>query len=447
MAADLPGSRKATGLRSHTSTQFMCAVCNKRFPSLVDHRCYDHETFKYREDARYIKYAFRARAKDAAEREKISERRGIRWSALDLLPDWFPSRDGPPDFMHAAYLGEAKHVIQGILIAGGMFTKRNKKHKPLERLEEFFDNLWWPGSAGRVPAGLITGGAGKADEWRNTCAVLPVALYAAWQVDGEIPDADSPKLNPKEKAGINQQRIEDLLKARRHENAAHMGELTEDYATSIDKTRMRRNYRDHFDTILEWLVALRIFGSRSISVREAQRAENCHSWACQAWTRLNCHLTPYFHLLSHLAIWIYRLGPVYGWWTYPYERFNGFLSRVQHNGHPGELEATMMRAWVRLHLIYDLILHLQNLGDAKTPEDEASIEDLRACLQGRNKGNEHAIHFPKHATKVNLKREGLYAIVFTYLRRAWQEKVHLIPDTSGREVAGSAFIGRTVGTQ
>lgn len=124
LAADLPGSRKTSGLRSHTSKGFMCAVCNKPFHSLVTHECYDdsstynhahrtrcdlHDTciaFKYREDGRYLKYAFRARNEDEAGREEISEHRGIRWSALNLLPDWLPSRDSPPDFMHAAYLGD-----------------------------------------------------------------------------------------------------------------------------------------------------------------------------------------------------------------------------------------------------------------------------------------------------------------------------------------------------
>ncbi|KAI0771308.1 hypothetical protein BD413DRAFT_476261, partial [Trametes elegans] len=42
-----------------------------------------------------------------------------------------------------------------------------------------------------------------------------------------------------------------------------------------------------------------------------------------------------------------------------YERFNGFLSRLQHNGRPGELEATMMRSWVRLHLIYNLVSRIK----------------------------------------------------------------------------------------
>lgn len=201
---------------------------------------------------------------------------------------------------------------------------------------------------------LIMKGSGKADEWRSACAVLPVALYAAWEKGGAIPDSNAPNLKASEKAGANQRRIEELVNERRHEHAAHTGELTEDVAEYIDQTRMDRNYLRHYDTIIEWLVSLRIFGSRSISVREAYRAHNSHGRACQSWARMLCHLTPYFHILMHLIIWILWLGPVYGWWTYPFERYNGFLSGIRHNGHPGELEATMMRSWVKLHLIYDL---------------------------------------------------------------------------------------------
>ncbi|KAH9855660.1 hypothetical protein C2E23DRAFT_693171, partial [Lenzites betulinus] len=297
LAADLPGSRKGTGLRGHTSKWHMCAVCKKPFHSLVDDSCFNPETFEYRDDGRYLKYAFRAQHEDIATREEIAERRGIRWSVLNLLPDWKPARDGPPDFMHAAYLGEAKHVVQGILVAGGMFAKRNSRDKPTEKLQKFMGEIWWPGSAGRVPASLIMKGAGKADEWRSTCAVLPVALYAAWEKDGYIPDANAPNLKASEKAGVNQQRIEHLVNERRHAHAAYTGAITEEVADYIDHTRMDRNYVRHYDTAIEWLVSLRIFGSRSISICEAYRAQAAHGRACQSWARMLCHLTPYFHIL------------------------------------------------------------------------------------------------------------------------------------------------------
>ncbi|KAJ7502210.1 hypothetical protein B0H11DRAFT_1691130, partial [Mycena galericulata] len=57
-----------------------------------------------------------------------------------------------------------------------------------------------------------------------------------------------------------------------------------------------------------------------------------------------CHLVPYFHLAVHLEPQYYKHCPVPSWWTYRYERNNGFLRRFSHNGHPGgEMEGTMMR--------------------------------------------------------------------------------------------------------
>ncbi|KAH9838969.1 uncharacterized protein C8Q71DRAFT_704413 [Rhodofomes roseus] len=71
---------------------------------------------------------------------------------------------------------------------------------------------------------------------------------------------------------------------------------------------------------------------------------------------MNCHLTPYFHLATHNSEFFLRNGPSYSWWAYPYERNNGFLGRFKTNGHTGgELEATMMRGWVKCQLISDLV--------------------------------------------------------------------------------------------
>ncbi|KAH9856066.1 hypothetical protein C2E23DRAFT_722392 [Lenzites betulinus] len=81
-----------------------------------------------------------------------------------------------------------------------------------------------------------------------------------------------------------------------------------------------------------------------------------------------CHLTPYFHLLTHFILFICKFGPVYAWWAYVYERFNGWLSKVNHNGHKGgELEATLMRSWTKLHLINDLVIAQEpsSIGRAK----------------------------------------------------------------------------------
>ncbi|KAJ7018533.1 hypothetical protein C8F04DRAFT_877254, partial [Mycena alexandri] len=67
---------------------------------------------------------------------------------------------------------------------------------------------------------------------------------------------------------------------------------------------------------------------------------------------MHCHLVPYFHLATHLQPQFLRHGPGPGWWTFGYERNNGFLGRFNTNGHSGgEIEGTMMRGWWKATLI------------------------------------------------------------------------------------------------
>lgn len=54
------------------------------------------------------------------------------------------------------------------------------------------------------------------------------------------------------------------------------------------------------------------------------------------------------------------------------------------------------------------------------------------------------VQFPQQSHKINLKRESLYAMVFTYLRQTWEDNVDLIPETAGPDEPGSVFVGRSV---
>ncbi|CDO73032.1 hypothetical protein BN946_scf185007.g86 [Trametes cinnabarina] len=382
ITSDLPAAHKLNGLRGHTSNAFMCDMCDAPFNSLVNPECFDPGRFRFRDDWRFIKYAFLSRVADEDERAEILEKRGVQWLVLDSLADWLPGRDSPPDFMHAAYLGEAKHVVQGILAKGGMFTQRRRSDKPLEKINSFLASIWWPAWVSRPPTGLISGGSGKADQWRNLISVLPVALYVAWQIDGEIPDKDAPLPRSSTKASKARQRVEELLNKRRRAHVAADPETTGKDMEELAHLRMSRNYRDHYETTMEWATSLRIYGSQSISVEETMRAADCHARACQAWARMFCHLMPYFHIMMHLWFWILFLGPVYAWWCYAFERNNGFLARLRHNGHTGgQLEATMMRGWTKSMLLFELIEHLDSLVN-KSAQDVEAITKLRSILKG-----------------------------------------------------------------
>ncbi|KAH9834853.1 uncharacterized protein C8Q71DRAFT_710648 [Rhodofomes roseus] len=457
-ASDLPASRKAAGLRGPTSKDFMCCYCYQSFDSLTTADAFDSETFRLRDDWRFLKYAFRARISDSEARDEIAEKRGIRWSILDALPGWMPAQNSPPEPMHANYLVQIKHTFQEILVGSGMFTARSRNDKPLTKFEDFLNSIWWPSSSGRVPQKAI-----KADQWRNLVHVLAVALYCAWQTDGIIPDTDAPRPKPKTNVAKALSAKERLLRLRRHAVLAARDNATAAEFDAADALEISRNYQEHYSNVLELCTALRIWGSQSISPDEVIRAHECHARACQAWAQMNCHLTPYFHLAAHNPQFYLRLGPSYAWWAYPYERNNGFLGRFKTNGHTGgELEATMMRGWIKSQLIHDLILRLDNL-DHKSVEDIAVLEELRSLLKSNSRPNHQRgtllnlvgqmvardtgerLKLPQQSRKVKLVDLGIYGLVLRFLQHTWGDVVHLVPATAPVD-AGEPFVATNIPT-
>lgn len=188
-----------------------------------------------------------------------------------------------------------------------------------------------------------------------------MVLYAAWGKNGKIPDGDAPRARKSTKASKKEAKKEALLAARRKTNIARDAnadlELLFDGEEFLpDLAKMSRNYKNHYDCVLDHSTAIRIYASQSITPQEIKRASQSHSRACRGWARMNCHLTPNFHLSEHNSEFLLAYGPPYGYWGYPMERHNGFLKNFTHNGHTGgELEATLMRGWLKYTLISDLV--------------------------------------------------------------------------------------------
>ncbi|KIM73128.1 hypothetical protein PILCRDRAFT_829385, partial [Piloderma croceum F 1598] len=61
----------------------------------------------------------------------------------------------------------------------------------------------------------------------------------------------------------------------------------------------------------------------------------------------------------------FQLGPVYAWWLFAFQCFNGLLEKVKLNGHAnGVMELTLMRAW--------LSSNPEGPGQFRHPEDSIS---------------------------------------------------------------------------
>ncbi|KAI5827021.1 hypothetical protein K523DRAFT_310242 [Schizophyllum commune Tattone D] len=443
--SDLPASRKTSAIAGCTSIFFMCPNCPATFYSLTSATCFDRSTFVLRDPWRYLKYSFRYKELGPDFEEEIFTRRGIRHAVTHELPNWMPGITGVIDFMHCVYLCMVKHLCKDILLKTGMIDA-----KASAKLEEVYEKLIWPPSVSRMPPSISRGaGSIKADNWKTQIIILYVALFDAWQVDGKIPDGDAPlpAANSNQAKALDaQQRL--VWKRMKAAYRLEHPDADEAAGPSLADARMDRSYRKHYDTILQFSAALRILSSHKISPNDVKRGCSFLSRAVQAWARMHCHLTPYFHLAMHFEAQFYRFGPCTGWWTYPYERNNGFLGRFNTNGHSGgELECTMIRGWWKTLFIQDLITFLESLPAPRAREDTESIKLLKDCLRGGTSErqssfdsyqarvnaalNPNHVRYPKQSRQVNLHTLGpaYYRLVYQYLRRSWSADLDLILDS------------------
>jgi len=184
---------------------------------------------------------------------------------------------------------------------------------------------------------------------------------------------------------------------------------------------------------------------------------------CQRLLLLGVSPTINHHIAMHFSSMIKLLGPVYGWWLFAFERFNGMLKRVNHNGHDGgRMELTLLRNWVQTHLIYELLIalppdasqHERDLLDkiikAEAKQDRGAMMTQIAIF--RSEALVDSISLPKRLPKpINLHQVrcqaldatdlDVYSLLLSYCRGLWPE-LHLRRELSLQE--GTAFIGNQV---
>ncbi|KAJ7020885.1 hypothetical protein C8F04DRAFT_1315733 [Mycena alexandri] len=418
VAADGPARLKFSGFVSTNSDEHMCTVCDKPFSSLVDPDCYnpDNAAFCYRDEHRQLRYKFiAANTQDNDYRDQIAAKKGL-----------------------------SNVIHKDILLGGGMFNARpGAEETPLEIFDRFLEGLWWPADVGRVRSRMGTGGGKiKADEWRNAMLVYPVALFEAWRVGNSLPDGDAPLPKSRSKVKAKEDHTALLMNKRRKKHAARQANTEAiDYA-AIEDTGTSRNYGEHYLNVLRFCTASRVIVTRAISPNDATRARTFLSEAFSSWARMNCLLTPNFHLSTHTDLFIWAFGPGYGWWVFPTERHLGRIGRFKTNGHAGgELEATMMRSWWKSIFCQDLVSQLQSLPD-RTAEDDRTIDLLLQGMKGSGeeqrargtlsshlaamateaKDPADTVKLPKQSPTLDIRTKGLYSTLLLFARSIWSDR-------------------------
>jgi len=189
----------------------------------------------------------------------------------------------------------------------------------------------------------------KADEWRRLLTVTPVLLWYTWRDNhDDLPDS-APPISPNEKIS----------------------------------THHSRNRRKLYEAALLLCAGVRLLATRTITLSQARAGQDFLLQFCAALIVLGVSLVINHHLSIHLYDMVRLYGPVYGWWLFAFERFNGMFEKVNHNGHDGgQMETTLLRNWVQTQLIYEFLLGLP--PDAH--DQERAMLDNIIEREGRQRG-------------------------------------------------------------
>ncbi|KAG2191502.1 hypothetical protein INT47_010971 [Mucor saturninus] len=287
VACDIPAARKTCGFTSHMSTN-ACHKCNRQFSHLPGNGGVDYSGFVFSEwvprteaDNRRDALAWK-RASSEADQKRMEKENGVRWSELHNLEYFNVVECTIIDPMHNLFLGTSKRVMEKWRSAG-LITNRD-----LADMQQEADNMVLPPDMSTLKKKIGKDFPFmKADEWKSWCLV---------------------------------------------------------YSPVLLKDRLPR---DNLDNWMCFVNACRYLSKPSISEDELAEAHFCLELFGQGCQNLYGadFISPNMHLHLHLHETIVNFGPVYGYWLFSFERYNGVLKNYTTNKRDG-FEATFMRKYL-----------------------------------------------------------------------------------------------------
>ncbi|KAG8892904.1 hypothetical protein FRB99_002356 [Tulasnella sp. 403] len=120
--SDGPARAKVNGTASCNCNDHMCAECLATFVSLTEPSAYDPALFQRRNPYSQAFWKLVAKNSTTKNRDLIFNRRGVRYSVLDELPNWLAAKRSPGEPMHVVVLGDTAFIHKDIICALGMFN-------------------------------------------------------------------------------------------------------------------------------------------------------------------------------------------------------------------------------------------------------------------------------------------------------------------------------------
>ena len=290
VACDLPAGRKLCGFLGH-SAKLGCSKCLKRFSGSVgcmNYGGFDRSHWPRRSNEDHRRSVQKVQQSNTQTELSTSESaKGCRYSCLLKLPYFDAPRMLTIDPMHNLFLGSGKHMMQLWLSLGII----NSTHYTY--LQEFVDKMSVPSDIGRIPHKIATGFSSfTADQFKNW-----ITLYS-------IPA------------------LHDILP------------------------------RPHLDCWRLFVLACRILCKRKITKVEISLFDALLIKFCKRVEDIygESAITPNMHMHGHLKEVVEDFGPVYAFWLFTYERYNGILG-YQPNNNRG-IEPQLMQRFLKDNFAY-----------------------------------------------------------------------------------------------
>ena len=279
ISCDLPATRKLCGFYGYHAN-YGCSKCLKAFPSTFgsspDYSGFDRNDWRPRVMSSHRSIANRAKsATTRSGQEKIEHEACVRYSELLRLSYFDVVRCHLVDPMHNLFLGTSKRMLSIWKEKG--FLDPSK----LEKLQEKVDSINPPANVGRIPGKISAGFAGFTAEQLMLWTVVysPVVLR-------------------------------DLLP---HHLYMHWCIFSKACAL-LCRPYIHKAAVDQADELLL---------SFCVGFEQLYGKDAC---------------TPNLHLHCHLKECILDVGPLYSFWCFSFERYNGLLEKMKMSWHSPEVQ-------------------------------------------------------------------------------------------------------------
>ena len=296
VGCDVPAARKVCGFMGHASNRG-CSKCTKFFPGSVNTKI-DFSGFEPCPPRTNFQHRQQAeetiRQTSAGDCSDVEQKYGTRFTELMSLPYFDCVRFHIVDPMHNLFTGTAKHVMKNIWLDSDkpLLEKKNLLH-----IQEKLDKLKVPSNVGRMPKKIQNSYGGfTADQWKSF--TLLFSIYALWDI---LPRSDL--------------------------------ELWRDF-----------------------VMACSCLCSPVITETKAMLAHSYLLKFCQDFEALygKDKVTPNMHLHTHLVDCVLDYGPVYSFWLFSFECYNGILGEFKTNQRSVEIQ--LMRKFTCNQFIQDVPL-------------------------------------------------------------------------------------------